>query len=209
MSAPRTCFILTLAAAAASLVLAGCGPSKPIQSGGEGVVASGTALIGGPFQLVNQDGRAVDQTALNGRWSAVFFGYTYCPDVCPTTLQTLAQAKAALGAAAKDLQVVFVSVDPDRDTPAQMKSYLATPAFPQPTLGLTGSARQVAAAAKAYRVFYQKRGSGEGYSVNHSAIIYLMNPDGKFDRVMAESLTPAEIATQIRQAMDAGPKASS
>ena len=208
MSATRTCFILTLAALATSLVLAGCGPSKPIQSGGE-VVSSGTALIGGPFQLVSQDGRTVDQSVLNGKWSAVFFGYTYCPDVCPTTLQTLAQAKAGLGGAAKDLQVVFISIDPDRDTPAQMKAYLASPAFPQPTLGLTGSAAQVAAAAKAYRVYYQKQGTGEGYAVNHSSIIYLMNPGGKFDRVIAQSLTPAEIVTQIRQAMDAGPKASS
>jgi protein SCO1/2 len=208
MSAPRTCFILTLAAVATSLVLAGCGPSKPIQSGGE-ASSTGTALIGGPFQLVNQDGRTVDQTILNGKWSAVFFGYTYCPDVCPTSLQALAQAKTMLGAAGKDLQVVFISVDPERDTPAQMKAYLASPAFPQPTLGLTGSAAQVAAAAKAYRAYYQKQGSGEGYAVNHSAIIYLMNPEGKFDRVIAQSLTPAEMATQIRQATDAGSRASS
>jgi protein SCO1/2 len=208
MSAPRTCFIFTLLAVATSLVLAGCGPAQPIQSGGE-AASSGTALIGGPFQLLSQDGRAVDQGVLNGKWSAVFFGYTYCPDVCPTTLQALAQAKAALGGAARDLQVVFISIDPDRDTPAQMKAYLAAPAFPQPTLGLTGSAGQIAAAAKAYRVYYQKQGSGEGYAVNHSAIIYLMNPQGKFDRVMAQNLTPAEMATQIRQAMDAGPKASS
>jgi protein SCO1/2 len=208
MSAPRTCFILTLAAVATSVVLSGCGPAKPIQSRGE-VTSTGTALIGGPFQLVSQDGRTVDQSVLNGKWSAVFFGYTYCPDVCPTSLQALARAKAALGAAAKDLQVVFISVDPERDTPAQIKAYLATPAFPQPTLGLTGSAAQVAAAAKAYRAYYQKQGSGEGYAVNHSAIIYLMNPEGKFDRVIAQSLTPAEIAAQIRQAMDAGPKANS
>jgi protein SCO1/2 len=208
MSAPRTGLIFALALTAASVALSGCGPGKPIQSGGD-AVASGVALIGGPFQLVNQDNRPVDQHLLDGKWSAVFFGYTYCPDVCPTTLQTLAQAKAQLGGAAKDLQIVFVSVDPDRDTPAQMKAYLATPAFPQPTLGLTGSAQQVAAAAKAYRVYYQKQGSGDGYSVNHSAIIYLMNPAGKFDRVMAESLTPAQIATQIRDAMKTGPKAAS
>jgi protein SCO1/2 len=188
--------------------LAGCGPKGGAAAGGDSA-STGVALIGGPFQLVNQDGKPTDQHVLDGKWSAVFFGYTYCPDVCPTTLQTLSQAKVKLGGAAKDLQVVFVSVDPDRDTPAQMKAYLATPAFPQPTLGLTGSAQQVAAAAKAYRVYYQKQGSGEGYAVNHSAIIYLMNPAGKFDRVMAESLTPTEIATQIREAMQAGPKAAS
>jgi protein SCO1/2 len=171
-------------------------------------VSSGTALIGGPFQLVDQDGKAVDQRILDHRWSAVFFGYTYCPDVCPATLQLLAQAKAQMGGAGKAVQVVFISVDPDRDTPAQLKSYLATPAFPQPTLGLTGSAAQIAAAAKAYRAYYQKQGSGAGYAVNHSALIYLMNPAGQFDRVMAESLTPKEIAAQIEDAMRIGPKAA-
>jgi len=204
MSATRTGLILVLATAL-SFALAGCGPQKPIQAGGQ-VQSSGVALIGGPFQLVDQDGKAVDQRLLDHKWSAVFFGYTYCPDVCPTTLQTLAQAKAKLGDAAKDLQVVFISVDPERDTPAQMKSYLATPAFPHPMLGLTGSPAQVAAAAKAYRVYFKKRGEGDSYLMDHSAVIYLMNPDGKFDRVVTESLTPVEIASQIRDAMQSGPR---
>jgi protein SCO1/2 len=203
MGATRTALMLILAAGA-GLTFVGCGPHKSFQSGGQ-ADASGAALIGGPFQLVDQDGRRRDQRLLDHRWSAVFFGYTYCPDVCPTTLQTLALAKAKLGGAGKDLQVVFISVDPDRDTPAQLKAYLATPAFPQPTLGLTGSPAQIAAAAKAYRAFYQKQGSGPGYSVSHSAIIYLMNPEGKFDRVMTETLTPDEMATQIKDAMRAGP----
>lgn len=203
MGSMRTGLMITLA-----LFLVGCGPANPIQGGG-GSTSSGVALIGGPFQLVDQEGRPRDQSVLNGKWSAVFFGYTYCPDVCPTTLQTLAQAKAKLGGAGKDLQIVFVSVDPDRDTPAQIKAYLATPAFPQPTLGLTGSTTQVAAAVKAYRVVAQKQGAGEGYTVNHTAIIYLMNPQGKFDRPITESLSPTEMAGQIADAMKAGPKASS
>ena len=193
---------------AAIVLLAACGPQKPMQTNGT-VTSSGAALIGGPFQLVDQDGHPTDQSVLNGKWSAVFFGYTYCPDVCPTTLQTLSATKTKLGGAAKDLRIVFVSVDPERDTPAQMKAYLATPAFPQPTLGLTGSMEQVAAAAKAYRVYYQKQGSGEGYAVNHSAIIYLMDPQGKFDRPLAESLSPQEMAAQITEAMRTGPKAAS
>jgi protein SCO1/2 len=201
MSAPRNRLILTFAAGIAAVALAGCGPQ-----GLGAPAASGVAQIGGPFQLVDQNGKAVDQHVLDGKWSAVFFGYTYCPDVCPTTLQTLAQAKADLGAAAKNLQVVFVTVDPQRDTPAQMKAYLATPAFPQPTIGLTGSPAAVAAAAKAYRVYYQKQGSGEGYLVNHSSIIYLMDPKGNFDEVVREDLKPAEIATQIGAAMKAGAK---
>jgi protein SCO1/2 len=201
----RPLALWTLACGAgATLLLAGCGPkatSQGAMQGGGGVQSSGQALIGGPFQLVDQDGKAVDQGVLSGKWSAVFFGYTYCPDVCPTTLQTLAQAKARLGDKAKALQVVFVSIDPERDTPTQMKGYLATPAFPQPTLGLTGSPQAVAAAAKAYRVYYQKHGTGPGYTMDHSSIVYLMNPKGQFDRVLSESQTPAEIATQIGEAM--------
>jgi protein SCO1/2 len=200
MRATRTCLILFLAAA-----LAACGPDGAIKGGGE-PVASGQALIGGPFQLVDQDAKPVDQGLLKGKWSLVFFGYTYCPDVCPTTLQVLAQAKARLGGDAKDVQVVFVSVDPDRDTPAQLKAYLATPSFPQPTLGLTGSPGQIAAVAKAYRAFYSKQGAGEGYAMAHSAIIYLMNPEGNFDRPLSETLTPAQMASQIRDAMRLGPK---
>ncbi len=183
----------------ACTVLSACNPGGEGQSGQTASV--GEAQIGGPFQLVDQEGKPRDQTLLKGKWSAVFFGYTYCPDVCPTTLQTLARAKALMGGAAQDLQVVFVSVDPGRDTPAQLKSYLETPVFPQPSIGLTGSPDQVAAAAKAYRVFYQKQGQGDGYTVNHSSIIYLMNPRGKFDRVLSESQTAEEMAGQIGDAM--------
>ncbi len=205
MHAPRTGLIFTLGAIAASLIVAGCGPHASI--GSDRGAAGGEALVGGPFQLVDQDGKPADQSRLAGKWSAVFFGYTSCPDVCPTTLQALAQAQTKLGARARDLQVVFISVDPDRDTPAQVKAYLAAPAFPQPTLGLTGSPAQVAAVAKAYRVFYQKAGEGEAYSVSHSSVIYLMNPLGRFDRVLTESQTPTQIADQIRDAMASGPKA--
>ena len=205
MTGPRNRLIL-LAGAVAALVLAGCGPRNSSGSAGQ-PVATGEALIGGPFQLVDQDGKPADQSLLAGKWTAVFFGYTYCPDVCPTTLQTLAAAQQKLGGKAKNLQVVFVSVDPERDTPAQIKAYLAAPAFPKGTIGLTGSPAQVAAAAKAYRVYFQKQGTGEGYTLNHSSIVYLMDPTGKFDRVVTESQTPAEIATQIGDAMASGPKA--
>jgi protein SCO1/2 len=205
MSATRTGLIPILLMAC-GLAIAGCGPAKT-GGGAAAVTSTGTALVGGPFQLVDQDNRPVDQHVLDGKWSAVFFGYTYCPDVCPTTLQALAQAKAKLGPDGKALQVVFVSIDPERDTPAQIKGYLATPAFPQPTLGLTGTPAQVAAAAKAYRVYYQKVGTGDGYTMNHSSVIYLMDPQGRFDRVMTDSQTPAEIVTQVRDAMRMGPKA--
>jgi protein SCO1/2 len=191
-----------MALAALSAPLAGCGPAAS-----PGDQASGLPAIGGAFHLVDQNGRTVDQGLLKGKWTAVFFGYTYCPDVCPTTLTTLGQAQAQLGPKAKALRVVFISVDPDRDTPAQLKLYLTSPVFPKGMLGLTGTPAQVAQAAKAYRVFYQKAGSGAGYTVDHTSAIYLMNPEGQFDRVLAESLTPDEIVRQISDAMRDGPKA--
>ena len=165
-----------------------------------------TAAVGGPFQLVDQSGHSVDQSVLKGKWSAVFFGYTYCPDICPTTMQALAGAKAKLGDKARNLQVVFISIDPERDTPALLKTYLSTPAFPEGVIGLTGTPAQVAAAAKAYRVYYQKEGQGEAYSMAHSSIVYLMNPDGKFVTALTESQTPSEVATQIGDAMASGAK---
>ncbi|ODT61887.1 SCO family protein [Phenylobacterium sp.] len=161
----------------------------------------GTALVGGPFQLVDQDGRPVDEKILNGKWSAVFFGFTYCPDVCPTTMQALGAAKRQLGPKGDKLQVVFITVDPERDTPAQLKTYLSNEVFPQGTIGLTGSPEQVAAAAKAYRVYYKKNGEGEGYLVDHSTAAYLMNPKGRFDRVLPFGIGPEEIARQISEAM--------
>ncbi len=164
--------------------------------------APAPSLIGGPFQLVDQTGKPVDQAVLKGRWSAVFFGFTYCPDVCPATLQALSAAVPMLTPAqAKALQIVFVSVDPERDTPAQMKLYLDSQNLPAGTLGLTGTPAQVAAAAKAYRVFYEKAGEGPGYAMNHSTAVYLMDPKGRFDRVLAYGLTPAQMADQIKAAM--------
>jgi protein SCO1/2 len=202
MSAVRNRLILLAAGLAFGLPLAACGRSSDKGA----VTSSGEAMVGGPFQLVDQNGRPTDQSVLKGKWSAVFFGYTYCPDVCPTTMQALAGAEAKLGGKAKDLQVVFVSVDPERDTPAQLKTYLSTPTFPKGAIGLTGTPDQVAATAKAYRVYYQKDGKGEGYSVAHSSIVYLMNPAGKFVTALTESQTPSEVATQIGDAMASGTK---
>lgn len=159
------------------------------------------ASVGGPFQLVDQSGRPVDEKILKGRWNVVFFGFTYCPDVCPTTLQALAAATDQLGPKARDLRIVFVSVDPGRDTPAKMKAWLEAQGLPEGTLGLTGTPDQVAAAARAYRVFYEKQGDGPDYQVNHSTAAYLMDPRGRFERVLAYGLTPDQMAEQIRAAM--------
>jgi len=179
---------LALCLFAAGLLLAAC-------SGADQV------LIGGPFHLIDQNARPQDQSMLKGKWSTVFFGYTFCPDVCPTTLQSLAEAQDRLGPKAASLQVVFISVDPARDTPRQLKAYLSSQAFPKGAVGLTGSPAQVAAAAKAYRVFYQNQGAGPDYSVEHSSAVYLMDRHGRFDRVIDVSQPPNQIAKQISNAM--------
>jgi len=168
-----------------------------------------TAAIGGPFQLVDQTGRTVDQSVLKGKWSAVFFGYTNCPDACPTTMFALGQAEKLLGPKAQDFQTVFLSVDPGRDTPKRLAEFLATDAYPKHVIGLTGSPDQVGAAAKAYRVYYQKAGTDAAYSVDHSTITYLMNPKGRFACVIAYNETPQQIATQVQAAMAKGDHADS
>jgi protein SCO1/2 len=156
---------------------------------------------GGAFHLVDQDGRPVDDSLLKGKWTAVYFGYTFCPDVCPTTLQALAGGLAKLGSKGKDVQTLFISIDPERDTSAQLKTYISSPVFPRPIFGLTGTAEQVAEAAKAYRVYYAKAGTGSTYLMDHQSIIFLMNPDGRLARPLTHDLTPDEIARQIGDAM--------
>jgi protein SCO1/2 len=181
-------------AVATTAALPACAPrpqAPRAQSGGPG----------GPFALVNQDGRPVDQSVLKGKWSVVFFGYTFCPDYCPTTLTTLGKAMDELGPKAKDAQVVFITVDPSRDTPAAMKSYISSRVFPKNMMGLTGTPAQVAQAAKAYMVYYQKAGSGPNYTMDHSTALYLMAPDGQFHGVIADGLTPEQDADQISRAM--------
>jgi protein SCO1/2 len=187
--------VAVLAASILSVTGGRLGPStQPVESYGE-------AKIGGPFTMVDQTGRPVDQRVLLGKWSAVFFGYTYCPDTCPATLAALAATQAQLGAAAKGFQVVFVSVDPARDTPAQMKLYLSSQGFPGGALGLTGTPAEVAGIAKAYAVFYAKAGQGADYQMQHSAMIYLMDPKGKFVRPLIEAQGPSAMAKQIADAM--------
>ena len=174
----------------AALVLAACAQAKPPAGG-----------PGGPFQLTDHNGRAVDESLLDGRWTAVFFGFTHCPDFCPNTLQALRAAESELGRAADDLQVVFISVDPERDTPQSLKAYVSEETFPEGTIGLTGTPEQVTAVAKAYKAYFRKAGEGEDYLVDHTTAVYLMNPKGEFVRVLAHGMTPTEMAAQIRDAM--------
>jgi len=189
--------LLTLTAAAA---LAACDRQQSVSE----TSPSGPPAIGGPFTLVDQDGRTVTEKDLVGHWSAIYFGFTYCPDICPTSLMALADGLEKLGRKAERIQTYFISVDPERDTPAVMKAYVDSPEFPKNLIGLTGTPDQAAAAAKAYKMYYKKEGEGDGYVVNHQSIIYLMNPKGELARPLTHDLTPDQIATQIKDAMKRG-----
>ena len=196
--------MLKLARLATALALTGLAAGLPACSKQAATAASTQASVdgpGGPFTLVNQDGKPVDQSVLNGKWSVVFFGYTFCPDVCPTTLTTLGQTMTLLGPQANDVQVVFVSIDPARDTPAALKTYLTSRVFPKNIMGLTGTPAQIAQVAKGYKVYYQKEGTGSTYSMDHSTALYVMGPDGQFRTVIADGLTPQQDAQQLTSAM--------
>jgi protein SCO1/2 len=159
---------------------------------------------GGPFTLVDTAGRPFTQEDLKGRWTIIFFGFTFCPDVCPTTLDTLGRTLESLGPAGEKVRIVFVSVDPERDTPAKMAAYLDNPAFPKGVVGLTGTPEQVAVTARAYKVYYEKDGQGDAYLINHSSISYLMDPSGRFARVLPYGMAPEDLAAQVRDAMKRG-----
>ena len=189
------CIVIAVALAIVTLVVVS---GRERAAGGE-MVATGQPLVGGDFQLVDQEGRPVDQTILNGKWSLVFFGFTYCPDVCPTTMQVLGAAQQQLGPKADKFQVVFISVDPERDTPEQIKTYLSNEVFPKGTIGLTGTPEQVAAAAKAYRVYYKKVPQGDDYTMDHTGILYLMDPQGRFMTHFTPNTPPADMAARIRK----------
>lgn len=159
--------------------------------------------IGGPFQLVDTQGRPVTEKALLGKPSVVFFGFTYCPEVCPTTLTELSAAMKALGRDADKLNVVIVSVDPERDTPAQMKLYLSS--FDPRIQGFTGTPEAVAQAAKAYRVFYKKVPlEGGGYTVDHSSAIYLFDRKGRFVEPIGYGTPHERVVAQLKKLASQG-----
>lgn len=157
--------------------------------------------LGGAFTLTDQYGRTVDESLLKGKWTALFFGYTYCPDICPLTLQSLDRVKTAMGDKGKDLQIVFVTVDPARDTPENVRVYLESGGFPKGVIGLTGTQGQIDAVTKAYGVTAEKKGEGDTYTYNHTSIVYLMDPKGNFNAPLTQDLPPEKAAKMIRDIM--------
>ena len=142
-------------------------------------VAQQIAAVGGPFKLIDQNGKAVSDQDLKGRPFLVFFGFTHCPDVCPTTLFDVSEMLRALGPDADRTRALFITVDPERDTPAVMKDYLSS--FDPHLSGLTGDSAAIATVAKAYRVYYKKVPlDGGEYTMDHTAIVYLMDKEGRF-----------------------------
>lgn len=165
------------------------------------VTSTGTALIGGPFTLTDQDGRKVTDKDFRGHYMLVFFGYTYCPDLCPTELQVMSAALDSLGAKADAIQPVFISFDPERDTPEVLKQYVSN--FHPRLVGLTGSPEEIAVAAKAYRVYYSKVANSSGpdtYLMDHSTITYLMDPQGRFLKHFSYSTDAAAMAKALAEA---------
>ncbi len=175
-------------------------PSLHKSSGQKG---SGTALVGGPFTMVNQNGETVTEKTFAGRSMLMFFGFTFCPDVCPTQLQVMTEALNQLGAKADQITPVFVSIDPERDTPDVVKAYVSN--FHPQMVGLTGSLEQVQQMTTAYRVFYQKVENAkrpQDYTMDHSSILYLMGPDGSFLGHFPYESDPAKLAAGIAKILD-------
>lgn len=158
------------------------------------------ADVGGPFTLTNQFGRQVTPAAFRGKYMLVYFGYTYCPDVCPTTLTDVAAALKKLGPKASEIVPIFITVDPHRDTPAVMKSYVA--AFSPRLVGLTGTPAEISRTEREYHVYAAKHVTGPGpndYEMNHSSLLYLMGPDGRFVAPIASGESAAQIETQLER----------
>jgi protein SCO1/2 len=141
--------------------------------------SAGKVPIGGAFRLTSQEGKPFSDENLKGKPFVVFFGFTHCPEVCPTTLYDLTQDFAALGKDADNLQAVFITVDPARDTPELMKTYLSS--FDPRIVGLSGTEEEIAAAAKAYKIYYRRVPTeGSDYTMDHSATLFLMDSKGEF-----------------------------
>jgi protein SCO1 len=163
-----------------------------------GTGSSGPSAIGGPFQLIDQYGQPITDQDMKGRPFLVFFGYTHCPDICPTTLFDVSELLRALGKDADRAGALFVTVDPERDTPAAMKDYMAS--FDPHLRGATGDSKAIEAAEKVYRVYAKKVPTDNGdYSMDHTALVYLMDKQGRFVAPFSLKRRPEEAAAELRK----------
>jgi len=157
-----------------------------------------TAAIGGPFRLTDQDGTTVTDRDFLGRPFLVFFGFTHCPDVCPTALFEISEIMRKLGPDAERVRAAFITVDPERDTPQALKDYMSS--FDSRLKGLTGDVEAITAVAKAYRVYFKKVPlEGDGYTMDHTAIVYLMDKEGRFVAPFSLKRTTEAAAAELRK----------
>jgi len=167
-------------------------------TGNLGGGSSSASAIGGPFKLTDQDGKLITDVDMRGRPFLVFFGYTHCPDVCPTTLFDVSEVMHALGKDADRTGALFITVDPERDTPSVMKDYLAS--FDPHLRGATGDRAAIEAAEKAYRVYAKKvPTTGDDYTMDHTALVYLMDKQGRFIAPFSLKRRPEEAAAELRR----------
>ena len=195
---PRTKrLLLILSAFLAGLVL--CFTVVLIVTGrGPESFASTSAAIGGPFKLTDQNGKQITDRDLKGRPSLIFFGFTHCPEVCPTALFDISEVLNKLGPDAAKVNAVFITVDPERDTPGVLKDYLSS--FNPRLVGIGGDAEALAAVAKAYRVYYKKVPTKDGdYTMDHTAIVYLMDKNGQFVAPFSLKRKPEDGAAELRR----------
>lgn len=158
---------------------------------------SPSPTIGGPFALVDQNGRTRTSAEFRGKLMLVYFGYTYCPDVCPTELQTMSAALDLLGEGAREVVPIFITVDPERDTPEQLKLYAES--FHPSLVALTGAPDRIGEAARAYKVYVSKgKATGDDYLVDHSSYLFLMGRDGRYAQHFLPNATPEAIVAAIK-----------
>ena len=188
-------FKLMCVSALLTISLQACGKAEPVARSGNSVVVSGTADIGGPFTLVNQDGVTVTEKDLLGRPVLTYFGFTFCPDICPTALQSIGAAMASVDPKGEYYQTVLFSVDPERDTTDVLKQYITAPIFPKGLQAFTGTAEQVEAAKAAYKIYAVKAedNGASDYLVDHVSLIYLFDKDGTFVDVFTHGTSVSEL----------------
>ncbi len=162
------------------------------------VVSTGQADVGGPFRLTDQTGKSMGDRDFRGRYMLIYFGYSFCPDVCPTTLGVMAEALDKIGEKSRRVVPIFITIDPERDTPKVLGEYMK--AFGPSFVGLTGKPDQIQDVEKKYRVYAVKRPlAGGGYGMDHSSVIYLMGPDGKLVSYYDEAISPDDLAKELKQ----------
>ena len=188
---------------AAMMAVAGVGAATWVvtsRSGANATPASPLAAIGGPFTLTATDGATVTDATYRGKWLLVYFGYTFCPDACPTALTNISAALQRLGPLADRMQPLFITVDPRRDTPKVMAAYVKS--FDPRIIGLTGSTAAIAEVVKEYGVYVApQKAEGNDYLVDHSSFIYVMNPQGKFIATLSGSAAGTQLAQRLEQLM--------